>query len=72
MDAGGKKGLAVGGGGGWREAGACCHPAVSCLKAFSGVNLLTELESSAGCHLFSTLGMLPLPVSAAPAPPLTE
>lgn len=44
------------------QAGAAgrCHPAVCCLKAHSGVNLLKELESSAGCHLFSTLGMLSL------------
>lgn len=33
----------------------CCHPAVCRMKAHSGVNLLEELESSAGCHLFSTL-----------------
>ena len=49
---------------GWEVAG-CCHPAVCRLKAHSGVNLLEELESSAGCHLFSTRSTLP------PSPPLS-
>lgn len=47
--------------------GGCCHPAVCCLKAHSGVNLLEELESSAGCHLFSTLSTLSLSPSLSPS-----
>lgn len=46
-----------------REVAGCCHPAVCCLNVLSGVNLLEELESSAGCHLFSTLSTLPLSTS---------
>lgn len=50
---------------GWGVGGlaGCCHPAVCRMKAHSGVNLLEELESSAGCHLFSTLSTPP------PTPP---
>lgn len=49
--------------GGWGVAGGR-YPAVFSMKAHSGVNLLEELESSAGCHLFSTLSALsPLPLS---------
>lgn len=36
------------------------------MKAHSGVNLLEELESSAGCHLFSTLSTPPPPFSFSP------
>lgn len=41
----GQRGAGCCGGEGCREVAACCHPAVSCLKAFSGVNLLKELEA---------------------------
>lgn len=53
-----------GGEGCWgKEVVGCCHPVVCCLKVLSGVNLLEELESSVGCHLFSTLSTLPLSTS---------
>lgn len=69
------RGLWAGEGDGWRwrkswgrgvgGLAGCCHPAVFRMKAHSGVNLLEELESSAGCHLFSTLSTPP-PFSFSP------
>lgn len=55
-------GCRCGGGGGSREAAACCHPAVCCLKAFSGVNLPEELEALLVATYF-------LPSAGSPPPP---
>lgn len=59
-----KREKVVMGGGRWRGV---ATQRFAAWKELSGVNLLEELESSAGCHLFSTLSTLPLSTSPSPS-----